>query len=148
MWTQLKRKPVTVVTHAHGPLADKRGPVLTAGCIAHNSPLAVTDADAAAAPDITGWVQSVAVGRGSDLVASGAGDGCIRLWQVTQGKAGGISGLKQLGGLPARVWVNGLALSRTGRFVVAAMGQEPRLGRWARDGAAHNGLLLHRLEVE
>ncbi len=66
---------------------------------------------------------------------------------MTHSKAGGVSGLALLGGLPARGWVNGLAVARSGRFVVAAVGQEPRLGRWARDAKAHNGLLMHRLDV-
>jgi ribosomal RNA-processing protein 9 len=32
--------------------------------------------------------------------------------------------------------------------VVAAMGQEPRLGRWARDAGARNGVLIHRWGVD
>lgn len=120
-----------------------------------------------------GWVQSVACAWGTDLAASGAGDGKLRLWevrpsdicmaaifrtehwmrlwqcwsfQVIDGKHGKM--LKENGSLPARGFVNGLALARSGRFVLAGIGQEPRLGRWARDSRAKNGVLLHRLEVQ
>jgi len=41
-------------------------------------------------PDVTGWVQSVAVCRGSDLVATGAGDGVVRLWGVEPSKQVGV----------------------------------------------------------
>eukprot|EP00798_Chlamydomonas_sp_ICE-L_P000029 gene29-12841_t len=99
-------------------------------------------------PDVSGWVQSVAVCRGTDLVASGAGDGCVRLWSVAHSKSGGVQGLNCLGGVPARGFVNGLALSRTGSFFVAAIGQEPRMGRWLRDSSARNGLLLQKLTVK
>lgn len=47
--------------------------------------------------------------------------------------------------MQVRGCVNGLALSRTGQLVVAAVGQEPRLGRWIRDKGARNGLALFRL---
>ena len=50
-----------------------------------------------------------------------------------------------LAGLPTRGFVNGLAVARSARFVLAAVGQEPRLGRWLRDGSARNGLVLHTL---
>lgn len=129
LWTQMKRKPLAQVRGAHGAAAP--GAVIPSGV----------------APDVAGWVQSVGVCRGSDLVASGAGDGMIRLWSVAQSKAGGVGGLTALGGLPARGFVNGLAIGRSGRVVAAAVGQEPRLGRWGRDGGARNGLLLHRLEA-
>ena len=74
--------------------------------------------------------------------ASGAGDGVIRLWQLGVKPGGNTRTLLPLGGLPARGFVNGLALARSARFVAAAVGQEPRLGRWVRDPAARNGLLL------
>jgi ribosomal RNA-processing protein 9 len=79
--------------------------------------------------------------------ASGAGDGVIRLWEV-EGTAGAKGRqLAEIGGLPARGFVNALAIARSGQFVVAGVGQEPRLGRWARDVAAKNGLLVHGLKL-
>jgi ribosomal RNA-processing protein 9 len=42
---------------------------------------------------------------------------------------GGASSLRYVGGLPARGFVNGLAVAKSGKFLVAAMGQEPRMGR-------------------
>ena len=77
--------------------------------------------------------------------ASGAGDGAIRLWSVTPSKSGGAGGLGCIGALPQRGFVNGLAIARSARFLVAAVGQEPRMGRWARDPRARNGLAIHRL---
>jgi len=59
----------------------------------------------------------------------------------------GEFGFEPRGALPARGFVNGLALASSGRFLLAAMGQEPRLGRWARDGGARNGVLFHALSV-
>lgn len=76
--------------------------------------------------------------------ASGAGDGLVRLWQVADGKVGKV--LRELGALPARGFVNSLQIAKSGQFLVAGMGQEPRLGRWARDGNARNGLLIHPLQ--
>lgn len=56
--------------------------------------------------------------------------------------------LQELGGLPARGFVNSLQFAKSGKFLVAGMGQEPRLGRWARDGSAKNGLLLRNLQLQ
>jgi hypothetical protein len=39
-------------------------------------------------------------------------------------------------------FVNGLAISNTGRFLMAAVGQEHRLGRWSRNSAARNAIQL------
>ncbi len=79
--------------------------------------------------------------------ASGAADGLIRLWAVQEGHTG-AQALSPIGGLPARGFVNALHIARSARFVLAGMGQEPRLGRWARDAQAKNGLLLHQLSLE
>lgn len=62
-------------------------------------------------------------------------------------KGGKSRALSLLGGLPARGFTNSLAIAHSGRFVVAGMGQEPRLGRWLRDPVARNGVLLLPLEL-
>ena len=91
------------------------------------------------------WVNAVAVGKGTDLCATGAGDGAIRLWRHSEDPG---RQLTPLGCLPARGFVNALAVASSGRFVLAGMGQEPRGGRWARDAHAKNGILMHRLKLE
>ena len=69
----------------------------------------------------------------------------MRLWQVQ--KEGTSRKLNQLGRLPAFGFVNALAIASSGRFVVAGLGQEPRLGRWARELKARCGLLVHQLDI-
>jgi ribosomal RNA-processing protein 9 len=89
-------------------------------------------------------VNAVHVGKGTDFAASGAADGTIRLWKTShQGEP-----LVPLHCLAARGFVNALQVASSGRFVLAGMGQEPRLGRWGRDSGAKNGLQLHMLELE
>lgn len=93
-------------------------------------------------------MQSLAVCRNSDLLASGAGDGLVRLWRAAPGASGSaLHSLQPVGGFAARGFVNGLALARSARFAVCALGQEPRMGRWARDAGARNGLLVQPLEI-
>ena len=45
-------------------------------------------------------------------------------------------------------YVNGIAFSRTGRFFVAATGQEHRLGRWWKVKAGKNGLAIVKLPLD
>ena len=167
-WTASKKKPAGTWLHAHGPpagIAAHAPPVLGADGGAPNAAtrkaggaglgtgaaarsVAAARAAAGAPPEPLGdagmWVTAVAVAPASDLVASGAADGCIRLWRAQPGAFGFTS----KGGLPARGFVNGLAIARSGRFLLAAMGQEHRMGRWARDPGARNGVLMHRLELD
>mmetsp|Transcript_5531 Transcript_5531/g.12265 ORF Transcript_5531/g.12265 Transcript_5531/m.12265 type:complete len:541 (-) Transcript_5531:110-1732(-) len=94
--------------------------------------------------EMASWVNAVHVGKGTDFAASGAADGTIRLWKTShQGEP-----LVPLHCLAARGFVNALQVASSGRFVLAGMGQEPRLGRWGRDSGAKNGLQLHMLELE
>lgn len=143
VWSQMKKKPLAVTKGAHA--GSVGGASAEAEGAAPAPPAAGSWAVAGSAS--IGWVQSVAVCRGSDLVASGAGDGAVRLWQVTQSKFGGAGGLAAVGEVPAVGYVNGLALARSGRFVMAALGQEPRMGRWGRLGGVRNGVLLHPLTL-
>jgi ribosomal RNA-processing protein 9 len=60
----------------------------------------------------------------------------------------GVGGdIQELYKIPVRGFVNAMAMSRNSKLLVAGIGQEPRLGRWARDSGARNGLLIHRIEV-
>jgi len=90
------------------------------------------------------WVNAVHVGKGTDFAASGAADGAIRLWKTShEGEP-----LVPLECIPARGFVNSIQVASSGRFVLAGMGQEPRLGRWGRDSAARNGVQLHTIEID
>ncbi|KAL3139189.1 hypothetical protein ABBQ32_005966 [Trebouxia sp. C0010 RCD-2024] len=160
MWSQTKKRPTSVLRRAHGYPNPGLGPVNGqvanslnghAAAAEESSPsFTTTDAEPVGAGSVGGdaasWIGAVGVCKGTDLVASGAGDGVIRLWQVADGKVGKV--LKELGGLPARGFVNSLQFSKSGKFLVAGMGQEQRLGRWTRDGAAKNGLLVHQLNLK
>jgi ribosomal RNA-processing protein 9 len=45
-------------------------------------------------------------------------------------------------------FVNGLAVAKSGRFMVAAIGQEHRLGRWSKIKEARNGAQLVQLPTK
>lgn len=66
---------------------------------------------------------------------------------MADAKGGSSKALAPLGGLPARGFVNSLALGRSGRLLVAGLGQEPRMGRWLRDPSAKNGVLIQPLQL-
>jgi len=73
----------------------------------------------------------------TDLVASGSCDGFVRLWRC--GKA--HSSLEEVAKIPLKGFVNALSFCPNGTFLVAAVGQEHRLGRWTRIADARNGLI-------
>jgi ribosomal RNA-processing protein 9 len=157
VWNTLKKKPQSVYRGAH---VSRSSPAAAADPADAGDEPAAADAEAAAAAglpsrgswstanvDTPGWIQSIASCKGSEIVASGSGDGYIRLWAVQPSRHGGAGSLKPVGALPAAGYVNGLALGRSGKLCVAALGQEPRLGRWGRVGNARNGLLVHKWEL-
>lgn len=108
LWHVNKKRPVACAEKAHG---------------------AGTGADA--------WVSAVSAGRNSDVAASGAGDGVIRLWQCSDKPPA----LRQVGAVESGPgFVNGLAFGGECRVLIAAIGQEPRLGRWEKQRAAKSGV--------
>lgn len=52
---------------------------------------------------------------------------------------------QQVASVPLEGFVNGLAVSSTGKFLVAAVGQEHRLGRWEHQKKARNEVCVVQL---
>merc|ERR1711937_377649 len=53
--------------------------------------------------------------------------------------------IEPLDKLPLKGYVNGLAVGPKARFCIAAVGQEPKLGRWNRISRAKNRIAIVRL---
>jgi ribosomal RNA-processing protein 9 len=88
------------------------------------------------------WITAVACMRYGDLFASGSQDGLIRLWRV---KDAHKSAFQPFMTVECAGCVNALQFTGDGRYLVAAVGQEHRLGRWTRLKEARNGLLVIEL---
>lgn len=114
------------------------------------------------------WITSIAALRGTNLFASGSWDGQIKLWAMNQElksfsyvdveiPAKGFVNSLQLSSLPYET-ISHASLPESGEkestnakseiVLVAAVGQEPRLGRWMRDKLVKNGVLVARLELD
>jgi ribosomal RNA-processing protein 9 len=156
LWSTTKKRSVMEWKNVHGFGEEMTGPKFATEDEVDAAVESRLDAQAACGmpetpdpPSSVGlcgrWVNAVAVSKGGDLCASGAGDGAIRVWKISDEPG---RQLMPLFTLPARGFVNSLAVASSGRFVLAGMGQEPRQGRWGRDAQARNGLLMHRLTLE
>ena len=132
LWSQLKKKPTAVVHGAHKPMAEE--------CGGHAAR----------------WVSAVATCRNSDLIASGAGDGHVKLWCAESSShlnGAGSSGsafksLHNVGNIQMKGFINALALGASGQLLVAGVGQEQRWGRWSRVKSAKNGVFMTRLVMD
>ena len=87
------------------------------------------------------WVSALASLPYSDVAISGSCDGHVRFWGCDD-EARQMSEVASVA-LPG--FVNGLALSKSGKLLGAALGQEHRLGRWFKLPEAKNGLAIVRL---
>lgn len=81
------------------------------------------------------WITSVAALKFGDVVASGSCDGFVRLWTCGDAQRKLIA----LAAIPLVGFINGLSFDSAGTKLVAAVGQEHRLGRWQRIKPARNG---------
>ncbi|XP_062842229.1 U3 small nucleolar RNA-interacting protein 2 isoform X2 [Trichomycterus rosablanca] len=113
VWSVGKKKPLSTVRRAHG--------------LHGNTGL-----------EEPNWISSVAALHNSDTVASGSHNSTVQLWKCGPG----FRGLEPLFSVPVAGFVNSLKFSNTGRFLVAGVGQEHRLGRWWRIKEAKNGLYI------
>ncbi|XP_050218158.1 U3 snoRNP-associated protein-like EMB2271 [Mercurialis annua] len=131
LWSFQKKKPAYIVKNAHALLTDTKNSGEQNKDSLSNGHIACS------------WVSSVAVCRGSDLAASGAGNGSVRFWAIDSTP----KSIQPLYDLPLVGFVNSLAFAKSGRFLVAGVGQEPRLGRWGRVSTAQNGVAIQHLKL-
>ncbi|XP_023745277.1 U3 snoRNP-associated protein-like EMB2271 [Lactuca sativa] len=139
-WSVLRKKPLHIVKNAHPSLMIPNKPD------DDDDDLPNGDKDDLAekvCSSVNSWVSSVSVCRGSDLAASGAGNGVVRLWEIESD----AKGVRPLYELPLVGYVNSLAFAKSGNFLVAGVGKEPRLGRWGSLPAARHGVVVHQLQL-
>ncbi|XP_064399490.1 U3 small nucleolar RNA-interacting protein 2-like isoform X2 [Halichondria panicea] len=84
------------------------------------------------------WVTAVAAYTNTDLVASGSNDGQVCVWKCGEG----FRSLEPCFSIPLNGFVNSLMFSHGGTFLVAAIGQEHRLGRWWTDKSVKNTIAI------
>ncbi|GFR19089.1 u3 small nucleolar RNA-interacting protein 2 [Trichonephila clavata] len=84
------------------------------------------------------WIVSLTGLQNTDLVASGSKDGFIRLWKRDDGSRS----LVPISKIPVNGFVNSLKFSLSGKYLIAGIGQEHRLGRWWKVKDAKNSIVL------
>lgn len=129
LWSTGKKKPIYSKVLAHGTDTD-----------GHNS---LVESTKEPAPR---WITALAALRGTNLFASGSWDGHVRLWAMdAELRTFKPAGEFELGG-----FVNVLQILQLGDDIVlaAAVGREPRLGRWISLKKARNGLFIASLDIK
>ncbi|CAI8029522.1 U3 small nucleolar RNA-interacting protein 2 [Geodia barretti] len=86
----------------------------------------------------SGWVTAVAALPNTDLVASGSSNGHVALWKC----GGDFRSLDSSFTVEVQGFVNCLQFAHSGSCLVAAVGQEHRLGRWWRDSSVRNCIAI------
>lgn len=143
-WSVLRKKPLHIVKNAHPSLSsNKLDNEVQYDKLSNGSKDNLNNVPEKLCPSACSWVSSVAVCRGTDLAASGAGNGLVRLWEI-ENDAKGVHPLFEL---PLVGYVNSLAFAKSGKFLVAGVGKEPRLGRWGSLPAARHGVAVHHLNL-
>ncbi|KAG7163468.1 U3 small nucleolar RNA-interacting protein 2-like [Homarus americanus] len=89
------------------------------------------------------WITAVAAFVNSDLVASGSMDGFVRLWRV---ETEGHRTLKPLFAIPVPGVINSMAFTASGNHLVVGVGQEHKLGRWFKEKAGKNSIVVIHLK--
>lgn len=89
------------------------------------------------------WISSVAALPFTDIVASGSCDGHLRLWKCSPDEK--KEKLRPIGTIPIKGFINGIKFASDARFMVAAVGNEHRLGRWAANTGGKNSIQIIKL---
>lgn len=127
LWSTGKKKPVFSHHLAHG--IDTEGRNLFPSTVAP-SPR---------------WITALAAIRGTNLVVSGSWDGRIRFWAIDSN----LRTFKPAGEIQVDGFVNDIQILALPEGVVlaAAIGKEPRLGRWLTLDKAKNGVFVAQVNL-
>ncbi|ETO20457.1 U3 small nucleolar interacting protein 2, partial [Reticulomyxa filosa] len=79
----------------------------------------------------------------SDVFASGASDGIVRLWCVGKSSFSHIRSIR----IPNGGYINAMEWNKKGNILFCGVGDEHRLGRWEHVLAARNGLCIIELPI-
>ncbi|CAM0948872.1 unnamed protein product [Alopecurus aequalis] len=139
LWSVMRKKPTHIIRNAH-PASIPSSPDSADEKLPKENGTSKVESFSSA----HSWISAVASRKGSDLAASGAANGVVRLWTIQPDS----KGMQPLYDLELDGFVNSLAIAKSGRFIVAGVGREPRLGRWGRVAAAKNGVAIHRLSLQ
>jgi len=123
VWLVSQKKPKAIAYNAHNALVDS------------------THSDGSNQKGE--WIASLAALKNTDLFVSGSCDGFIRFWRYGPGQKGKPI-LTQAASVPMEGYVNALSFG-SGKYLLAGVGQEHRLGRWNRIPSAKNGIALIKL---
>ncbi|VDN07123.1 unnamed protein product [Thelazia callipaeda] len=115
IWSVFRKKPVCFQAEAHGRNPDGHA----------------------------NWIVSVAARQYTDLVASGACDGFIRLWKVAED----YKSIKNVISYAQIGFINRICFSYDGDEVACAVGQEHKFGRWWKIPEAKNVVTVFSLTM-
>jgi ribosomal RNA-processing protein 9 len=149
LWSTHKKKPLFTVPLAHG----RDPPIPPEEMSADVDPTA----SGIKAPRSPRYITAVATVPFADIIVTGSWDGCVRAWRLgpdkrtiealgTIGRVAAVDG--EDGTTTVRGVVNGLAVyergdrGKNGLCIVAAVGKEPRLGRWMKAPKGRNGIAV------
>ena len=91
------------------------------------------------------WLSSVAAYRNSDLLFSGSCDGFLNVYKI-ESSGPNTNKLAMINNIAMTGWINDIAIADSGKFAIAAVGQEHRLGRWTTIHKAKNGINIVKLQ--
>ncbi|CAF0887871.1 unnamed protein product [Didymodactylos carnosus] len=121
LWTVNKRRPLFHLPHAHKPLTT------------------IDILDSSLPEEY--WITALTALRYTDLTATGSFDGSIKLWKCTAE----FNHMSVLFTIPQMGFVNDLKFSNDGQYLIAAVGQEHRSGRWWSVKGAKNSVVIYKL---
>ncbi|GJM95992.1 hypothetical protein PR202_ga12793 [Eleusine coracana subsp. coracana] len=116
LWSIMRKKPTHIIRNAHPVLHDNCNALDNAGQELPKENGTPKHENVSSAQS---WVSAVAARKGSDLAASGAGNGLVRLWAIEPDS----KGIRPIFDLKLDGFVNSLAIANSGRFIVAGVGQ-------------------------
>jgi ribosomal RNA-processing protein 9 len=117
LWTTGKKRSVANVTNAHGTEGNLGRSIVCVDSL-----------------------------KGSDVAVTGSDDGYLRFWRANTGREMQHQCLQTLVNIPLYGFINAVQFGPKGRFCVAAVGQEHRMGRWKRIAQAKNRIVIVKLE--